>query len=49
MVQVCNGQKSKQDMINQSLEQYKEMFMIAKGNFDKVVTVGFMPRIRVFF
>ncbi|KAG7446533.1 prokaryotic type I DNA topoisomerase [Guyanagaster necrorhizus] len=38
MVQVCNGQKSKQEMINQSLEQYKEMFMIAKGNFDKVVT-----------
>ncbi|KAK0225580.1 DNA topoisomerase [Armillaria fumosa] len=38
MVQVCNGQKSKQDMINQSLEQYKEMFMIAKINFDKVVT-----------
>lgn len=38
MVQVCNGQKSKQDMISQSLEQYKEMFMIAKRNFDKVVT-----------
>ncbi|KAK0213155.1 prokaryotic type I DNA topoisomerase [Desarmillaria ectypa] len=38
MVQVCNGQRSKQEMINQSLEQYKEMFMIAKGNFDKVVT-----------
>jgi DNA topoisomerase-3 len=40
MVQVCEGGKTKKDMLDQSIEQYKEMFMKARGEFAKVMTVS---------
>lgn len=40
MVRVCEGTKSKADMLTESIEQYREMFVLAKREFDKVVTVG---------
>ena len=39
MVQVCEGVKTKNDMLMESIEQYKEVFIRAKREFDKVVTV----------
>jgi hypothetical protein len=39
MVAVCQGTKSKNDMIVEAVEQYKDMFLKARTNFDKVVTV----------
>ncbi|RDB16720.1 DNA topoisomerase 3 [Hypsizygus marmoreus] len=37
MVQVCEGTKSKSDMLEETIVQYKDMFMIARSEFDKVV------------
>ncbi len=37
MVQVCDGHTTKHDMMAQSLEQYKQMFIIARQEFDKVI------------
>ncbi|KAK7053262.1 DNA topoisomerase [Paramarasmius palmivorus] len=37
MVDVVEGRKSKFDVINQSLEQYREMYVIARREFNKVV------------
>ncbi|TFK44130.1 prokaryotic type I DNA topoisomerase [Crucibulum laeve] len=39
MVQVCERAVTKNDMLHQSIDQYKEMFIIAKREFNKVVTV----------
>ncbi|KAJ7723525.1 DNA topoisomerase [Mycena metata] len=39
MVQVCNGAKSKQDMLEESIEQYRAMFVLARGQFNRVTTV----------
>ena len=39
MVQVCQGTKTKNDMLEEILVQYKEMFIITKREFDKVVSV----------
>jgi hypothetical protein len=39
MVAVCQGTKSKNDMIVEAVDQYKDMFLRARTNFDKVVTV----------
>jgi DNA topoisomerase III len=39
MVQVCEGTKSKNDMIDHSIVQYKEMFITARREFDKVISV----------
>lgn len=36
MVQVCQGTKTKNDMLVQALEQYKAMFIIAKREFNKI-------------
>ncbi|KAG5639039.1 hypothetical protein H0H81_007652 [Sphagnurus paluster] len=38
MVQVCEGQKTKGDMLEETIEQYKEMFIIARREFPKVVS-----------
>ncbi|EJD03211.1 prokaryotic type I DNA topoisomerase [Fomitiporia mediterranea MF3/22] len=38
MVQVCERTKSKHDMLEQSIEQYKEVFIRARREFDKIVT-----------
>ncbi|EGN99753.1 hypothetical protein SERLA73DRAFT_52441 [Serpula lacrymans var. lacrymans S7.3] len=37
MAQVCEGNKSKGDMLAESIDQYKEMFITAKREFEKVV------------
>ncbi|KAL0956762.1 hypothetical protein HGRIS_002881 [Hohenbuehelia grisea] len=38
MVQVCERNKSKADMLTESLEQYKEMYIIARREFNKVIS-----------
>ncbi|PPQ66473.1 hypothetical protein CVT24_007047 [Panaeolus cyanescens] len=38
MVQVCEGTASKGDMLHIALEQYKEMFILVRREFDKVTT-----------
>lgn len=40
MVQVCEGIKTKDEMLVQSIEQYKDMYVMAKREFDKVVEVN---------
>ncbi|KDQ27457.1 hypothetical protein PLEOSDRAFT_1041188 [Pleurotus ostreatus PC15] len=40
MVQVCERNKTKHDMLNQAIEQYKEMYIIARRDFDRVITVS---------
>ena len=42
MSQVCERVKTKNDMLVESIDQYKEMFMIAKREFAKVVAVSEM-------
>lgn len=39
MVAVCQGTKSKNDMIVEAVEQYKDMYVRAKMNFAKVISV----------
>lgn len=36
MIAVCQGTKSKNDMIVEAVEQYKDMFVRARANFAKV-------------
>ncbi|GLB36997.1 putative introduces a single-strand break via transesterification at a target site in duplex DNA [Lyophyllum shimeji] len=38
MVQVCERAKTKADMLEEAIEQYKEMFIIARREFQKVVS-----------
>ncbi|KAG1812148.1 DNA topoisomerase [Suillus subaureus] len=38
MVRVCEGTKSKAEMLTESIEQYREMYVLAKREFDKVVS-----------
>ncbi|EIM82961.1 prokaryotic type I DNA topoisomerase [Stereum hirsutum FP-91666 SS1] len=40
LVQVCQGQKSKTDMLSESIEQYKEMYILAKRDFPKIMAVS---------
>jgi Zn-finger domain-containing protein len=39
MAAVCQGTKSKNDMIVEAVEQYKDMYVRAKTNFAKVISV----------
>ena len=39
MVAVCQGTKSKNDMIVEAVDQYKDMFVRARANFDKIIAV----------
>lgn len=39
MVQVCNRTKSKDDMLAESIDQYKEVFIMARREFERVVEV----------
>lgn len=39
MIAVCQGTKSKNDMIVEAVEQYKDMFVRARANFAKVISV----------
>ena len=40
MVQVCEGSKTKDEMLVQSIEQYKDMYVMAKREFAKVIEVN---------
>lgn len=40
MVQVCEGTTTKHDMLERSLQQYKEMFVLVRREFSKVTEVG---------
>jgi hypothetical protein len=40
MVQVCQGTKTQNDMLVEAIEQYKEIFIKAKREFNKVFEVG---------
>jgi len=39
MVQVCEGTTTKNDMLTRSLDQYKEMYIIVRREFEKVTSV----------
>lgn len=39
MVQVCEGAKTKDEMMEQSIHEYKEFFVTAKAEFNKIVSV----------
>jgi len=41
MVQVCQRSVTKQAMLNESLQQYKEIFRVVKDNWGTVVQVNF--------
>jgi DNA topoisomerase-3 len=40
MVEVCERTKTKNDMLIQAIEQYKEVFLKARRDFEKVITVS---------
>ena len=40
MVQICEGQKTKGDMLTQNVEMYKEMFMRIKQQMNRVIAVS---------
>ena len=40
MVQVCEGQKTRNDMLVESIDQYKEVYILAKRDFQKVMRVS---------
>jgi hypothetical protein len=40
MVQVCEGTKSKADMQEEAIVQYKDIYMRAKNGFPHVIAVG---------
>lgn len=37
---ICDGQQTKQDVLAFSIDQYKEVFIKAKQEFNTVVTVS---------
>jgi len=45
MVQVCEGQMTKNDMLVESIDQYKEVYILAKRDFQKVMQVGYWSSI----
>ena len=40
MVEICRGVKGKNEVMNESVERYKEMFMKTKIEFNKLIDVG---------
>jgi DNA topoisomerase-3 len=40
MVQICDRVKSKEDMLQESIHKYKEVFLLARGDFERVVQVS---------
>ena len=39
MVNICEGTMTKNDMLVQSIEQYKEMYIRTRAEFERLVTV----------
>jgi DNA topoisomerase III len=50
MAAVCQRTKSKNDMIVEAIEQYKDMYVKAKANFAKVISVisGVASNVRLY-
>lgn len=44
MVQICDRIKSKEEMLEENIEKYKEVFMLARGDFERVVEVRTIVR-----
>ena len=42
MVQVCEGLKTKNDMLEQAINQYKEIYIKARSDFGKVINVSLL-------
>lgn len=42
MKQICEGLKSKSDMMNETLDEYREMFIRTKQSFDVLIDVSFL-------
>ena len=40
MVDICQGHKSKNEVLEESIERYKEMFMRTKIEFQKLMDVS---------
>jgi DNA topoisomerase III len=40
MAEVCQGTKTKHEMLEEAIEQYQEMYVLARGNFAKVIAVS---------
>jgi DNA topoisomerase-3 len=49
MVQICQGAKSKANMLEETIVQYKEMFIITRREFEKVVSVCLLCPITIHF
>jgi len=45
MIQVCRRSVTKQTMLSESLQQYKEIFRVVKDNWGTVVQVNFFSLI----
>ncbi|EIW82848.1 prokaryotic type I DNA topoisomerase [Coniophora puteana RWD-64-598 SS2] len=43
LVQICEGTKTKEEMLEQSVALYQEMFILARREFNKVITVKGAP------
>jgi DNA topoisomerase-3 len=40
MVKVCDGMKTQNDMLVEAIDQYREIFLKARRDFNKVISVG---------
>jgi DNA topoisomerase III len=40
MVEICDRVKTKEDMLQESIHKYKEVFLLARGDFERVVQVS---------
>ena len=40
MVQVCEGHKTKNEMMTENIEMYKDMYMRIKRDMNRVITVS---------
>ena len=43
MVQVCERVRTKYEILDQSIEQYKEVYVRARLEFEKVISVRVIP------
>lgn len=43
MKQVCNGLKSKREMLEETLDEYREMFVRTRQGFAVLADVRFLP------
>lgn len=51
MVEVCNGTKTKDEMLYESIEQYKHVFNLARQQFNRILEVGnyFIPDVYIMY